>query len=66
MPDRYLTPSQAQRKLGIPAGWVRVWYAQRHSTGLHPKGRHGTEPLFLESELMTLKEGRSLLDEENE
>lgn len=66
MRDRLLSPTEAQRKLGIPAGWVRVWYAQRHSTGLHSKGHRSREPLFLESELRTLKEGRSLLDEEND
>lgn len=66
MPDRLLSPTEAQRKLGIPAGWVRVWCAQRHSTGLYPKGHRSREPLFLESELRTLKEGRSLLDEEND
>jgi hypothetical protein len=66
MRDRLLTPRDAQRKLGIPAGWVHVWFAQRVSTGLYPKGHANREPLFLESELRSLKEGRSLLDEENE
>lgn len=66
MSDRLLTARGAQRKLGIAAGWVRVWFAQHTETGLYPKGYQNGEPLFLESELRSLKEGRSLLDEENE
>lgn len=63
--DRPLSALDAEKVLGIPAATVRSWYYRRDRTGLHAVGLDGKDnPMFYESDLIALRRGEQLRDEQ--
>lgn len=62
---RRLTPTEAEKYLGIPASTVRTWHQRRHRNGLFPMGqdRYG-KPLFYEADLLAMKLRKQVRDKQ--
>jgi hypothetical protein len=64
---RLMSAWEAQRTLGIPAWTVMTWWERRETTKLSRAGLDDRQrPLFFEADLLTLRLGLPLRDEDGE
>ncbi|HEY9413533.1 MAG TPA: hypothetical protein VIQ30_02135 [Pseudonocardia sp.] len=62
---RLLAAWEAEKHLGIPASTVSTWHHRESVTRLHSVGRDGSgRPLFYEAELIALRRGLRLRDDD--